>query len=297
MELDFAKLAHLLVIARLGNFTRAGEELGISQPALSRSVATIERRIGFKIFDRGRAGAAPTHLGGLVLKEIEQLMRRARTLERNLRLYGRSDAGRISFGMGPLVASVCLPKLSVDMLAAHPNLQLHCSIDSPELLLEKLLNEDIEIAFCMSDPFSSSEEIETVGIGSLPIIAVARDGHAILNLQDLDFSTLKSYQFLTSSEKIIADSAYGYGAMTCNNYNILHEITANSDAICMTVPDLISDYLSSGRLREVRLAGRPFGDSSIGLMRIKGRTNSPAATRIEVQVRAMLAKLRLNEPG
>src|SRR5579864_3810938 len=100
MVLDLAKLEQLLTIARTGNFTRAAEELGITQPALSRNIGLLEDRFSFKIFDRGRGGASLTPVGALMVDEVEALVRQATILEHNLQLYGRGEGGQISLGMG-----------------------------------------------------------------------------------------------------------------------------------------------------------------------------------------------------
>jgi DNA-binding transcriptional LysR family regulator len=81
MEIDLTKFAYLVTIARTRNFSRAADELRITQPALSRSVAAVEQRFGFKIFDRGRGGVSITPLGALVLKDAETLLRDARAKE------------------------------------------------------------------------------------------------------------------------------------------------------------------------------------------------------------------------
>ena len=50
-----------------GNFARAAERLGITQPTLTRNIATLEARLGLRLFDRGRGGAVPTVFGQAVI--------------------------------------------------------------------------------------------------------------------------------------------------------------------------------------------------------------------------------------
>ena len=50
--MEFNKLKYMLKIADLGNFTRAADELYMTQPALSHLISKIEREEGVKIFDR-----------------------------------------------------------------------------------------------------------------------------------------------------------------------------------------------------------------------------------------------------
>ena len=52
MSVSLGRLQQLITVARCGSFSRAAEELNVSQPALSRSIAALERRYGVQIFNR-----------------------------------------------------------------------------------------------------------------------------------------------------------------------------------------------------------------------------------------------------
>lgn len=60
MELERRHLAHLAAVAEHRNVTRAAEALGLTQPALSRSIQEIERILGLRCFDRLPQGSVPT---------------------------------------------------------------------------------------------------------------------------------------------------------------------------------------------------------------------------------------------
>src|SRR5262245_25964064 len=145
MVLDLVKVKQLLTVARAGSFHRAAEELGLSQPALSRNIALLEARFGFKVFDRGRGGTVLTRLGALALADAEALVRYAAVVESNLQLFGRGEKGQIAFGMGPQIASLLLPRLGAHMLASRPRLRMHCSVKTSDLLIQDLRADAIEM--------------------------------------------------------------------------------------------------------------------------------------------------------
>ena len=84
IALTLAKLEHALVLQRRGSFSRAAEELNLTQPTLSRSIASLEALWGIQIFERGRAGVRPTPIGSEMLAQAEQLISLARTLDSNM---------------------------------------------------------------------------------------------------------------------------------------------------------------------------------------------------------------------
>ena len=57
-------MRHVLALDELGSFARAAVALDLSQPALSRSVQGLERKIGTRIFLRSTRGIVPTDIGG-----------------------------------------------------------------------------------------------------------------------------------------------------------------------------------------------------------------------------------------
>ena len=93
--MELTRLRHIVAVARNRSFSRAAEEEGITQPALSRSIAAFERRHDVTLFDRGRGGVYPTPAGTLVIEQASKLLAGSSELERSLKLYGRGDAGRV----------------------------------------------------------------------------------------------------------------------------------------------------------------------------------------------------------
>ena len=81
MDLNLRLLRHAHVLADLGSFARAARVLGITQPALSRSIKTLESRIGARLFERSTHGVQLTDAGQLFLANARELMARAATGE------------------------------------------------------------------------------------------------------------------------------------------------------------------------------------------------------------------------
>ena len=78
MEPDYRQLMYLLAIAECGSFSRAAAKLRMSQPALSNSIAALERALGVRVLDRTRNGATLTDFGRLLANHAEALHRRCR---------------------------------------------------------------------------------------------------------------------------------------------------------------------------------------------------------------------------
>jgi DNA-binding transcriptional LysR family regulator len=101
------QLEYLAVVARLGSFRRAAEELHISQPALSEAVRSLERELGIDLLERGRHGATVNDAGRelfpqilTVLDSVDRLRQDAGEQHRSIRMI---RVGTVSTATVPLL--------------------------------------------------------------------------------------------------------------------------------------------------------------------------------------------------
>ena len=71
--LDVARLRQLALIVRERSFSKAAEHLGISQPALSKNIRSLERTLGVQLLERGRFGALPTTFGLALVRHADAI--------------------------------------------------------------------------------------------------------------------------------------------------------------------------------------------------------------------------------
>ena len=101
------QLRYFLKIAEHGSFTRAAEELGVSQPALSQQVAKLEAELGRPVFDRLGRSVRLTEAGRLLRRRAERLLALADDTARELRDDG--ETGRVVVAAIPTIAPFLLP--------------------------------------------------------------------------------------------------------------------------------------------------------------------------------------------
>lgn len=104
--LKLQQLAHALALSRLGNFHRAAKALHLSQPALSRSIRSLEHSLGVSLFDRHGAQIKPTVYGEALLRRAERMLEQSDELERDIQLLEGLKAGGLAVGMGGFAAEL-----------------------------------------------------------------------------------------------------------------------------------------------------------------------------------------------
>src|SRR5580693_7287968 len=109
LNVDPKRLIELLRIADRGSFTLAAAALGVSQPALSNSVAVLEKMLGVRVFDRTRNGATLTEFGRLLAGHaaaIDSVLSRAVD---ELEAKKRGLEGSLVVGVSPIACIDIVP--------------------------------------------------------------------------------------------------------------------------------------------------------------------------------------------
>lgn len=290
MNIDVRKFEQVLAVARTGSFTRAAEELNISQPALSRSISNLEERFGIRLFERGRVGASLTAVGKLAVAEAEELLRRAGSFERNLRLYGQGEAGQVAFGMGSLFASMLLPALSIHFLTHRPRLSIKASAKAPDVLLEELLAGNIEVMFCARGQIAEERGIVLENIAPVNIGLLVNAGHTLARTGTVSLQEITRFPMLSGVELSASVRKANAGAFICDNYQILRETVLNTDGVLVTSPQFVAEDLAKGRLVQLRIADNPLpARVDLCAVALEGATLSPAANAVVDYVRQQLS--------
>src|SRR5919107_2466212 len=157
--LDLVKLATLRAVIEHGSFSAAAQALSLTQPAVSRQVALLERRVGTQLVRRTSRGALATEAGALLAGHAEAIVARAELAERQLAAFAGVRAGHVRLGSF-LSALVHLSSaLAVELEAAHPELfreQGHVIedelVDRPTAF-ERLSSGDLDLAIVFEHAF------------------------------------------------------------------------------------------------------------------------------------------------
>jgi len=100
--MEFDQLRYFLRVAELANFTRAAEKLGISQPALSRSIQRLEGELGQPVFERRGRSLSLTEAGTLLQGRAQQILSLLDDTKAEICDDGQS--GRVRVGAIPTIA-------------------------------------------------------------------------------------------------------------------------------------------------------------------------------------------------
>lgn len=162
-----AKLRHVVAVGQFGSFSRAAEEVGVSQSAVTKSVAETERQLGFPLFHRTSRGAIPTEQGKDFLADAARLLADSDELFRLNKVGADRFAGPLRIGIGPASMEWVVIEPAVRLLRQHPNVRLELAGGAPEKIIEQLRRGSIDVAVCPSATFLGWSEFNCLDVGAI----------------------------------------------------------------------------------------------------------------------------------
>lgn len=152
MREDYTKFK---TIVEYGNITEASKRLFISQPALSKYLATLERDLGARLIDRSTTPLTLTTAGKIFMRYIQANNTIYAKLLNDLADLALGTRGEVTFGINSWRGSLILPRLIPTLKAKYPNLQLHTIEGKSQNLLNELSRGNMEFCILNTSQFST----------------------------------------------------------------------------------------------------------------------------------------------
>lgn len=179
-ELEFRHLVALDAVASEGTFGRAAERLGYTQSAVSQQIASLERVVGERVFDRP-GGPRPVELtpfGAALLDHGRDLLTRLDSVGDDLDRFRSGHLGRLSIGTYQSVSSAVLPRVLGRFRSLHPDVDIQLfESDVDEQLEQYLERGQTEVSFLVGDIDEPSVSgFESRHLLTDPFVLIARPG-------------------------------------------------------------------------------------------------------------------------
>jgi DNA-binding transcriptional LysR family regulator len=157
-SLEIRHLLALVAVVETGTFSRAAEQLGYTQSAVSQQVGTLERMVGTPLFERP-GGPRPVRLtaaGEVLLTHARAVLARISSAATDLRALALGEQGELRVGTLPSVGTKILPRLLRTFRAEWPGIQivLRESRDSADLI-HAVETGDIDVTFIDIGPYET----------------------------------------------------------------------------------------------------------------------------------------------
>ncbi|MEV7725093.1 transcriptional regulator CynR [Streptomyces sp. NPDC087917] len=145
MTPELRHLRYLLAVAEHGSFTRAAEELHISQPTLSQQVKQLERAVGVQLLDRAGRTVRLTDAGEAYARHARRALRDLAAAERAVHDVADLSRGHLRLALTPTFTAYLLGPLLADFHLAHPGVTVEVRELAQDRIEAALLADDTDL--------------------------------------------------------------------------------------------------------------------------------------------------------
>jgi LysR family transcriptional activator of glutamate synthase operon len=192
MDLHQLRVFHAAV--KSGGFTRAGDELHLSQSTVSQHIKLMEEELGGPLFLRVGKRVLVTEAGSVLLQYTERILRDLKNAEMAIREINSLRRGTVRLGVGPTTLIYRLPHVLRDYKRRFPDIDLIVLAGTTEFLLEALRTQHLDLAIIMKT--APQPGLMTTPLGSEELVLVLNREHPLARQRTLDPSDLAGLRFI-----------------------------------------------------------------------------------------------------
>ncbi|MGJ7542889.1 LysR substrate-binding domain-containing protein [Variovorax sp. LT1R16] len=285
MNISLRQLRVFLAVAEERNFSRAGDAIALTQPAVSRSILELESQLGLKLLDRTTREVVLTEAGqslaarlGRVLDELDQTL---------LDVQGMAHArrGKVRVASSPTLSAQLMPACIAACARQEPEIQLVLLDRIQQDVLDSVRSGEVDFGVVIEP--SAAEDLQTETILDDPFVLVVPRDHALAAHRSVRWSRLRGHALVlldhaSGSRRLIDEALLAHGVQAEVAQQLGHPTTVfrmvEAGIGISVMPALAVPPQGLGTL--VALPLTPRVQRQVMLVHRRNRAPSPLAQRV-----------------
>ncbi|ANG64446.1 LysR family transcriptional regulator [Marinobacterium aestuarii] len=287
------KLRHLQLLVALDEFRHIGrvaESLALTQPAVSKMLAEIERMFGLALFSRSTRGTEPTAYGETVIRFARSVQADFDRTRDEINAVASGAAGRVSIGAMVVATPVWLAQ-AISLLKARSS-QTTALIEEGDLkrLLPRLRMGELDLLVGRLEPGYAAPDLDTEAVYDEPMCVVTCADHPIAHKASVDWHDLASLPWVVpppwaSSRIKLNQMFYKHGLnppvdlIESASFLTILTFVRQRPAIGYLAQDVARHFEAQGLLKVLALE-IPVELPPVGIITMRGRIRTPTCTQL-----------------
>ena len=286
LQIDFRHLETFCRVASLRSFSKAAEDLFLTQPTVSGHILSLEQSLSLRLFDRASREVRLTKAGEVFLKYASKILSFRQDLLNALSEFSQGIRGELSLGASTIPGEYILPRLVGDFKKEHPHFIFSIKIADTKEIVRDVLQDDVEFGMIgakLDHPslhFEKYEEDE--------IIVVASSDHPLARKKRVDVEELLKEPWIIREEgsgtQMAVEKALRKKGKSLKQFNVVMEMGSTSSVkegvkaklgLAFISRQAIEEELNQGLLSRIGVEGIDTISRQIYIVFHKERTLSP----------------------
>jgi DNA-binding transcriptional LysR family regulator len=285
--MDTRQLQAFCAVVERRSFSQAAERLGVTQPAVSLQVRSLEKRLGAQLLDRSGRRIEPTEAGLRLYRGAQRLLQLEEQIVNELTADAEGElGGRFEIGASTGPGGVVVAELLCEFSLQHPGLDLQLSVADTLTVVERVADRTIELGVVGAAPRHRGVDYEPFFRDT--VVLITPPGHrlagATVSLADLAAESLIVMQDGAGVRQLVEDELRRVGTRL-RDLNVRLELGLQESArsavragygVTFISRSSVEADLAAGTLAEARVEGLEL-EREIQLVRASGRSETRAA--------------------
>jgi DNA-binding transcriptional LysR family regulator len=203
-------------VALHSSFTRAGDQIGLTQPAVSRCVTELEQHLGIKLLDRTTREVVLTEAGRSLAVRLARVLEDLDSVLLDVRGLATQRQGRVRVASSPTLSANLLPECIARCRQEHPGLELLLLDRMQHDALGSVLSGEVDFGVVIEPEPGRSDELHAEAILSEPFCLVCPPTHRLARQRSvrwaaLDGEPLVLLDHASGSRRLIDDALHQHG--------------------------------------------------------------------------------------
>ena len=250
--MDLSSIEAFVTVAKCGSFSKASQRLHVTQPAISKRVATLETELGAQLFNRIARKISLTEAGKQLLPKAQQLVQQAQDLTVMVSNLSDEVSGNLSIAIAHHIGLHRMPPVLRQYHAQYPNVQLDIHFQDSDAAYLELLDGDIEFAI-ITLPEHLPAHLESTVVWQDRLWPVVGKDSPLASWGEVDLLGLAAFPCVlptpdTETHQVLARLCDQYGLsldiqMTTNNLETLKMLAVAGIGWSLLPESMIDDSL------------------------------------------------------
>ena len=284
-----SKLDLYKVFSKVGkckSFSKAAEELYMTQPAVSQAIMQLERELDVRLFNRTAKGVTLTTEGNHLFEYVNSAISLIESGEEKIQEFKNLTVGKLKIGVGDTISKYFLVPFLEEFHKKYPNIKFKIVNGTTYELCSLVKSGEVDISICNLPLIDSALEI--IPCLTIHDIFVCGEKYKELSEKKIDLPEIAQYPLIfleksSNSRKYVENHMVSKGItispeIELGSYDLLLEFAKINLGIACVVKEFSLDYLNSGDIYEVNL-DEAIPGRSVGIRYLKKVPLSLAATK------------------
>lgn len=268
-------------VAKQKSFSKAAEELFVSQPAVTKHIKGLEEKIGMGLIQRGAGGFRLTEAGEILFKSTKKISNHLREVENQLGRLRKEHHGLLRIGTTESYSRCLMPNLLSGFQALFPYIKIALDVGNSEEIEKSLVVYRNDLALIAITKVSP--KFESIPFLKEELVVIVSPSHPLANRRKVSLKALGDYPFIirargSTTRKIVMQAFKEFGIwpsmlIEAGSSEFIKQWVSEGKGISIIVDRIAEEEARRGQLIRVPLEEKLF--LQVALLYLKSEKTNP----------------------